>query len=188
MLIINKLILFIYLNKLLPMKNVKQVLIITALTMVGYFLAMSVQQEDNNVFVAITLIISSLFIFHLSIRKIPFFKGYFINNLNILSNTFKKVESIDLPKDLLFDHIKEVVNKSSFTIFYKNSASGEIMATSSLGWKSWGENIYITIRKIDEVNSELTFYSTTILQIYDWGKNEENYKNLVKKRDESLIV
>lgn len=170
------------------MRNFKQGLIIAALIAVGFFFAVSVQKNDTNFLVAIILVISGLFLFHLSIRKVPFFKGYFVSKLNILCNTFQKIDKVDLTKDLLFEQMIEIINESSFNIFYKNSDTGEIMATSSFCWKSWGENLYITVKELDKVNAQLEFYSSAIMQIYDWGKNEENYNQLVKRREESLIV
>ncbi len=170
------------------MRNFKQGLIIAVLIAVGLFFAVSVQKDDTNFLVAIILVISSLFLFHLSIRKVPFFKGYFVSKLNILCNTFQKIDKVDLTKDLLFEQMVEIINESSFNIFYKNSETGEIMATSSFCWKSWGENIYITVKELDKANAQLEFYSSAIMQIYDWGKNEENYNQLVKRREESLIV
>ena len=56
-----------------------------------------------------------------------------------------------------------------------------------MSFKSWGENIYIDFQE-DDGKTIMNFCSATISQIYSWGKNEQNYDQLVQNIEESLII
>lgn len=93
----------------------------------------------------------------------------------------------DIPKELVFDKLLEVITDSPFSIKYTNKEKFEILATSKISWFSWGENIYIQLI-LSKGITIIKFESVAFFQIYTWGKNENNFDEFLQKLDESLIV
>jgi hypothetical protein len=131
--------------------------------------------------------ISVLFFFHLAVRKIYFFKPYFISKYNVLSRKVRYQYTIDLPKDILFEKFREVIKDSGFRIIYTNKAVGNIFATSGISWVSWGENIYIDLDE-REGKTIVDFCSSSLIGIYDWGKNEKNFGKIIQEFESSLTI
>jgi hypothetical protein len=63
----------------------------------------------------------------------------------------------------------------------------EILAISTITFKSWGENLYISFETIGD-QTVLKFCSSTLFQLYSWGKNEENYNALLNEIESSLTI
>lgn len=128
-----------------------------------------------------------LLIFNLIIRNSLSFKNYFTNQYNLFTTKVWHQKSYDIPKDLMFEKIIEVINSSNLKLVETNKEKLEILAISTITFKSWGENLYISF----ETNGNETiikFCSVTLFQIYSWGKNEKNYDNLLNDIKNSLIV
>lgn len=128
-----------------------------------------------------------LLIFNLIIRNSLSFKNYFTNQYNLFTTKVWHQKSYDIPKDLMFEKIIEVINSSNLKLVETNKEKLEILAISTITFKSWGENLYISF----ETNGNETiikFCSVTLFQIYSWGKNEKNYDNLLNDIENSLIV
>lgn len=133
------------------------------------------------------LIPISLIVFNFSVRKLLSFKSYFISRYNILTTKAKSEETFDLPKELLFEKVKEVIINSKFELIDTDKDKFEILATSKASFKSWGENLYIDFEsKGDE--TVMKFCSVTVFQIYAWGKNQKNYTSLLNEIENSLII
>ena len=56
-----------------------------------------------------------------------------------------------------------------------------------MSFKSWGENIYIDIEEREPGKTKINIISTA-LQVYTWGKNEQNFDKMVLEIEDSLIV
>tara|TARA_B110000285_G_scaffold230011_1_gene295817 strand:- start:2540 stop:2731 length:192 start_codon:yes stop_codon:yes gene_type:complete len=59
-----------------------------------------------------------------------------------------------------------------------------IFATTPISLKSWGENIYIDIDDSSLGKSTIKITSVA-LQIYLWGKNQQNFEKLILEIEES---
>ena len=120
-------------------------------------------------------------------RKSLKFKKYFISPINILTSKKHFQIKYDIPKELLYEKIIEVINHSNLSLVDTSSANYEILANKSLSFISWGENICI-IFESEENNSIMKFYSTTLFSVTSLGKNEKNYHDLLNEIENSLTV
>ena len=127
------------------------------------------------------------FIFNLIIRKSLSYKNYFTSPYNLFTTKVHYQKSFDIPKDLMFEKLLEVINNSNFKLGDINKEKFEILAISTITFKSWGENLYISF-ETNENKTIMKFCSTTLFQIYSWGKNEKNYDNLINDIESSLII
>ena len=172
------------------MKYTKHVLVALAILLLSFlfsFFARSYNYGNNSIALILAICLFSFFIFNLIIRKIAWFKPYFTSKYNFFSTKFRTNIEFDIPKDLMFNKVIEVIENSKFKIQLVNQDKFEIFATSPMSFKSWGENIYIDFRE-DDGKTIMNFCSATISQIYSWGKNEQNYDQLIQNIEESLII
>ncbi|MFT6322933.1 MAG: hypothetical protein ACJAWO_000479 [Halieaceae bacterium] len=81
----------------------------------------------------------------------------------------------------------ETIEISKLQLEQTNEEKGQILASISLSFKSWGENIYIMLNQKDNY-PEVIIEMTTILQVSSWGKNKANYRTILTQFEESLII
>lgn len=168
------------------MKNLKHFLVI-CLIVIASLLIGNYTQPNSSLIFYIPFIILSLAIFNLINRNSPSFQPYFTSKYNLFTSKFKFEKVYDIPIDLMFEKIIEVMNNSKFRLIRTDHKSFEIMANTKITFKSWGENIYINFEEMNG-NTRMKFCSATLFQIYSWGKNEENYNKLLIEIENSLIV
>ena len=168
------------------MRTVKHILVFVLIFCTGGIIGWW-QLGNNGVFKAITVLILLLFVFNLSVRKNIAFKPYFMSHWNLFSSRYHKEFDIDLPVDLAFEKLLEVIDDSSYKLRYSDSETHEMLATAGLTWKSWGENIYLDVRESGE-GCIVDFCSVAVLGMYTWGKNEENCAQLIEKIEDSLTI
>jgi len=157
-------------------------LIILIPALAAYFL-----KPSNPYLMIFSLLMLSFFTFNLIIRKSLSFKNYFTSKFNLFTTKEHWEKSFDIPKELMFEKIIEVINDSRFKLVDTNKNTFEILAISTITISSWGENLYISFEtKGDE--TIMKFCSATLFQVYSWGKNEKNYNDLLNEIESSLIV
>ncbi|WP_107038844.1 hypothetical protein [Brumimicrobium mesophilum] len=166
------------------MKFIKNILVFIVFVTI---IQLSTIYLSSNGMMWIVLFIIGFFFLNRALRNSLSFKNYFTSPYNITTakNCIKK--EIDIPKELLFEKLKEVINDSNFKLVQTDEERLEILATTSINPYSWGENIYLSFESIEE-NTILTIYSTTLFQRISWGKNKINFNNLLKQIDDSLTV
>lgn len=144
-------------------------------------------KPDNPIMMTFLFLIVGFFIFNLIIRKSLSFKNYFTSQYNLFTTKVRSEKSYDIPKELMFEKIIEVINHSDFKLVETDENKFEILAISKITFKSWGENLYISF---ETKGSEtiMKFCSSTLFQIYSWGKNEKNYEDLLNEIESSLII
>ena len=169
------------------MKNLKNTFAILVIALTILLIGMDRSQYVDIILKLFILLIVCLFIFNLLVRHTSWSKSYFTSKFNLLTNKFHYKKEFEFSKNILFHKLMEVLEKTNFNVVRSNEKTGEILALSSFNSKSWGENIYIELKEINEI-TELDFYSTTIFQVFSWGKNEENYKRLLSEFEASLII
>jgi len=170
------------------MKNSISILVPFYAAFMGVLIARLVKNGGFNIVALVAILILSVFIFNFIIRKKLSFKKYFTSKYNLLTTkVFSEHSYGDVPKEIMFEKMIEVVNNSRFRLVDSDNESLEILATSKTTLFSWDENLYISFEiRRDETIMELC--SVTVFQIYAWGKNEENLDSLLAELEDSLII
>ncbi len=168
------------------MKTFKHILV--ALSIMLFSGLMTFYLKPNNpIIMGSSFLILGFFIFNLIIRKSLKYKEYFTSPYNLFTTKVRYQKSYDIPKDLMFEKIIEVINNSNFKLVDTNKEKFEILAISTTIFKSWGENLYLSF-ETNENKTIMKFCSATLFQIYSWGKNEKNYNDLLNEVESSLII
>lgn len=144
-------------------------------------------KPNNPIMMTFLFLIVGFFIFNLIIRKSLSFKSYFTSRYNLFTTKVRSEKSYDIPKELMFEKIIEVINHSDFKLVETDENKFEILAISKITFKSWGENLYINFETKGN-ETIMKFCSSTLFQMYSWGKNEKNYEDLLNEIESSLIV
>jgi hypothetical protein len=144
-------------------------------------------KPNNPIIMTFLFLTVGFFIFNLIIRKSLLFKNYFTSQYNLFTTKVRSEKIYDIPKELMFEKIIEVINHSDFKLVESDEDKFEILAISTITFKSWGENLYI-IFETKGNETIMKFCSSTLFQIYSWGKNEKNYDDLLNEIERSLIV
>jgi hypothetical protein len=148
---------------------------------------LSTSNLNDNAMMWIVLLIIGFFFLNLALRNSLSFKNYFTSPYNISTAKNSIVKEIDIPKELLFKKMKEVINDSNFKLVQADEKSFEILATTSLNLYSWGENMYLTFESKGD-KTMMKIISTTLFQRISWGKNKQNFDDLLQQIDDSLTV
>jgi hypothetical protein len=144
-------------------------------------------KPNNPIMMTFLFLTVGFFIFNLIIRKSLSFKSYFTSRYNLFTTKVRSEKSYDIPKELMFEKIIEVINHSDFKLVETDENKFEILAISKITFKSWGENLYINFETKGN-ETIMKFCSSTLFQMYSWGKNEKNYDDLLNEIESSLIV
>lgn len=183
----NKLIIMKYITHKPTLKDLTIWFLVLAIIVIipvfsGYLL-----EPENPVFIIITLLILGFFIFNLVIRRSLFFKNYFSSPYNLLTSKVRSEKAFDIPEELMFEKIIEVIDQSKFKLVEANKDRLEILAITSLTLTSWGENLYISFETIDD-ETIMKFCSVTFFQVTSWGKNEKNHHDLFREIESSFTI
>ena len=131
------------------MKSLNHILF-AALNLVIAVLVIYFMKPDNPFLVVFLLLIVGFFIFNLTIRKSLSYKNYFTSKYNLFTTKIKYQKVYDIPKDLMFEKLIEVINDSNFKLVEIDKEKSEILAITTITFKSWGENLYIERRRNDD--------------------------------------
>jgi len=99
------------------------------------------------------------------------------------SQGIHQTQTIDLPLayDRAFDSCLAAASALNARIRAQDRAAGLIEARTGLTWKSYGEDILITIREMDENHTQIRVASRSSLLITwaDYGKNAANVEKFI---------
>lgn len=171
------------------MKNIKNlftaVYIIFGLGLLYLLSIETISPELALLFAAI--VPGGIFIFNLLVRRNKGFKNYFMSDWNFFTDKFNIQKEYDIPSDLMLEKLAEVIGDSKFNIRNIDRENNEIFATTSMTAKSWGENLYISLIQ-NNGKTMMDFNSVAFFQMVSWGKNRQNYDQLIGDIDQSLII
>lgn len=167
-------------------RDIKIWIAIVVLFVLPFFTVNYFENNERTLLLLIMLFLG-LFIFHFIIRTSLTFRPYFTSKLNFLSSKHKAVARFDVPCDLMFKKIIEVLEESKFRLREVDSTKNELVATTGISFKSWGENVYIQLEPQGK-ETVLHFTSASLFQFYTWGKNESNHEELFQKIEESFTI
>ncbi|MEJ6590301.1 MAG: hypothetical protein QNL43_10925 [Crocinitomicaceae bacterium] len=166
------------------MKTSKHLL---ALSAMGLILFLNIKYPQHHLLLIIAFPLLLGFCFNLAFRKRIYFKPYFMSNWNFLTATHKSSSETNISSGLMFEKMLEVLVGSNYKVQYSDKDKKEIFVTTTMSFKSWGENIYIDIEEREPGKTKINIISTA-LQVYTWGKNEQNFDKMVLEIEDSLIV
>ena len=168
------------------MKTLKHILVVILIVLIAvlgnYYL-----KPSNPLMITFIFLMSVFFIFNLIIRKSLSFKIYFTSQYNVFTAKVRSEMAYDIPKELMFEKVIEVISNSDFKLVDTDTSKFEILAISAITYKSWGENLYISFETKGN-ETIMNFCSSTLFQIYSWGKNEKNYDDLLNEIESSLTI
>lgn len=168
------------------MKTLKHFLVAVLIILVSVLSSYYLIPNNPNMLIFLFLIVG-FFIFNLIIRKSLSFKNYFTSPYNLFTTKVRSEKLYDIPKELMFEKIIEVINNSGFKLVEIDKNKFEILAISTITFKSWGENLYISFETKGN-ETLMKFCSSTLFQMYSWGKNEKNIDDLLNEIESSLTV
>ena len=134
----------------------------------------------------ILLVPMGLMLFNLAVRKRLSMKEFLLHPANVLTSKLHESFEVDMPSDLLFEKMQEVVRDSKYKLAATDESTYTVLATASMSIWSWGENIYITITPHGE--QSMVNITSVAFQVYSWGKNEDNFRDIVTSFEKSLTV
>ena len=168
------------------MKTLKHILVVILIVLIAvlgnYYL-----KPSNPLMITFIFLMSVFFIFNLIIRKSLSFKIYFTSQYNVFTAKVRSEMAYDIPKELMFEKVIEVISNSDFKLVDTDTSKFEILAISAITYKSWGENLYISFETKGN-ETIMNFCSSTLFKIYSWGKNEKNYDDLLNEIESSLTI
>jgi hypothetical protein len=135
---------------------------------------------------AIATLILVILLFNLVVRRSLSFERYFRSPFNIWTLTFLENYEVDLPEDLLYSKLDEILKKNGFNLVNKDDQKHKLLAITKFSFLSWGENLYVKIIKQGD-KTGIEFCSTSVFSI-TWGRNKRNFDKLVEGLNNALIV
>lgn len=97
----------------------------------------------------------------------------------------KKSSTYKRGYEKVFEEAKNALSDCEFIISKVDETSGTIKAYSGASFRSYGENITITISKTAE-GTKVEAYSKARAALFDWGKSGENVNRFLTVLHERL--
>jgi hypothetical protein len=170
------------------MRNLKDVLAVVAIIVFTALMPRLFPADMHNVIFAVFIVLVVIFqMCSFSGRSKLSWKRFYTSSFNILTtkNTLKL--DFEFDQKTLFEKAKEVLITNGYKHLIIDESRKLILVKERISFKSWGENIYVTILGKDNGNSELV-YESVAFQIYTWGKNEDNGTKFLANMEESFII
>lgn len=160
------------------------------LSLIFYLLYRLTSHLTNEPIVSLLIFIFpiSILITSLVLRKKIKYKSWFLSKKNILLDREKSVSISEIPIELLYQKLLDVLDKSKFNLIDSDANNFQILAATSLNFWTWGENIYIEVNKKDNIISEVIFTSVTVYGSSSWNRNEKNHEYFCQQFEQSLII
>lgn len=83
------------------------------------------------------------------------------------------------PDDTFKAAVSALEKSNKFSVKESNSLARTISIKTGVSWKSWGENLLITISPAANGMSEIAITSASKYGLIDWGKNQDNLNNIL---------
>jgi len=147
----------------------------------------SESEWSTAIYAALIVIFFSLFLFNFFASSRLRFKPYFTSRFNLFAAKSSRSFHTEISKEDILDKLLEVLKENNWTLQEIDRESGEILASTGMTFRSWGENIYLDVSE-EEGKNLVEIQSVALFQMYMWGKNEDNLDQFYQKFEESLIV
>ncbi len=144
------------------------------------------QEKGYEISFIIISIPVTITLFNLLIRRIIWFKSYFLSGYNILTSKRRFQKEFDFSKDILFHKLIESIQNAKYKIVKTDENTGDIFAIFPIGLDTSGENIYITLEENNSITTA-DFHSVYFQSITN-RDNKSTYNRLIKEFEKSLII
>lgn len=152
---------------------------------VPFVIAMSVQNITVPYIVTCAMVI--ILITSLIFRKKLFFKSWALSKNNFLLSKKEITFQSDIPPELLFDKLIEVIKKSKFKLADSDPKTFQLLAITPPNLLTWGENIYMDLYEDETKLSIVKFTSVTVFG-FGWNRNKRNFDTFSQLFEESLTI
>lgn len=106
--------------------------------------------------------------------------------MSLNSSTSNK-QIIEYQVDDTYSALISALKKDShFSIKTSDPTSRTIAIKTGISWKSWGENLLITLSPTADNMTELSIASASKFGTVDWGKNQDNLNSMLQILFEEL--
>ncbi len=123
------------------MKNLGHLFVPFFAAFMGFLIARLINNEGFNIVILVAIFILAVFIFNFIIRKRLSFKRYFTSKYNLSTTKVYSEHSYgDVPREIMFEKMIEVVNNSRFKLVDNDKEKLEILAIVNTSMSSWGKN------------------------------------------------
>lgn len=94
------------------------------------------------------------------------------------SSTGKQI--VEYAPDDTFAALISALNRSGkFSVKDSVAATRTVQVKTGVSWKSWGENLLITVSPAADGASEISISSSSKYGLVDWGKNQDNFNDIM---------
>ena len=169
------------------MKNSAQHIIVTIILLILYKLISYIFNSSLLGLLVFTIPVI-IIIINLSIRKKLASKKWLLSKLNFFSIIVKRDIHSDIPKDLLFKKLIEVVKESDFNVFDIDEASQQILIGTRTNFWTWGENIYVSILDNKTNQSLISFTSVSLYGNNFLNTGEKHFNTFQESFEQSLTI
>lgn len=170
------------------MRNLKHVLAVVFIVVIA-ILPTTLFKYDmgTNILISLGLLMLAYQVISFSFRSNLSWKDFYTSRFNLLTAKTSQKLDFEFDQETLFEKAKEVLRTNGYKDLVIDESKMLILAKEPFSFKSWGENIYITILAKDNENAEL-LYESVAFQVYTWGKNEDNGKKFLANMEESFTI
>jgi hypothetical protein len=114
-------------------------------------------------------------------------KDFYTSKFNILTAKQTEYLNFEIDQETLFEKAKEMLAENGYKKLIVDNDRHLILVKEPISFKSWGENIYVTLIDQGNGNSQL-IYESVAFQVYTWGKNEDNGKKFLQNMEDSFTI
>jgi hypothetical protein len=175
-------------------RYIAQALVGVSIVLIFHFLGSLMRANNSNAYIIydnileyIGILLGTILLINILIRRAAWAKPYFISKYNILSAKRRQQQEFDFSKDILIEKLTETLNEGGFKVIKTDKNSGDIFALARTSLWSWGENIYISMKEHNG-KTIVNFFSACMFGAFSWGKNENNYEHFLEEFEKSLII
>lgn len=80
----------------------------------------------------------------------------------------------------VFGQCKKALNRLNININYSSKSDGLIQASTKGSILSWGEDIEIKVKFIENKLTKVIVESNATAQLFSWGKDSTNERNIIE--------
>lgn len=103
-----------------------------------------------------------------------------------MSHSASRTLQFDMSEEALFQAFLSALPRVRVTRLETDKSTKTIEAETGVSWRSWGEQIHISIHKDASGQATATLRSSLKLGLVDWGKNNSNLDLLQKAVNQAV--